>query len=721
MENNFLLPIEEYKQSLSPLTHWLEQTAFYASRMTRKPYDRCFNHLKTKLQSGELHFEDPNVVFFERAENGDRSKNMVPLSQYVKATLSNNEIIAPTFTTYLNPEIRSSRIVDLLDENVILRSKHKKLSQKFESVGNTSLYRYNDRLQDAFKRQNNSVSGGFVAEGSVINNKSAHSTLTSTTRYISSLSNASNERLIEGNRQYYSAQIALNNLISIASTTDYEETTKAMEAFDLHYPDIEETLECVYRSTDLYMVRDKKEIALLAEFIAVMTPVERAAFVYTGDLYHLRKHNETFVRTLISELATTGNETPVEDPIGRIRKTDEQFVNYAHQANLSMLRGKGKDYSLLSEKEQYILANTCINIEQVVSKYKQLFKAFFLTRNSPCTIATVPSMIRRTVVLSDTDSTMFSVDNWVNWYFGRLDFSDRGFAIAGAVMFIATQSVAHILALFSANMNVSKKRLFTLAMKPEYVFPVFCQTSVAKHYYTAIAVKEGNVYPKIKMEIKGVHMKDSTVPTNIIKSAAETMESIITTIMRGEKVRLQEVIYKTIAIEQDIIQSINKGEGRYLRRFKIKEASAYKNEAMKSPYQYYDLWEKVFADKYGHAPNPPYNAVRLPLELPNRTALAEWLASIEDRELAERLKTWFVTNEKVNITSFPAPVENCKSHGIPKELQMIVNSRKMALTLTNSYRNILESLGYFTKTDYLVSEEATCVLTNATSSGVIQV
>lgn len=703
-ENNFLLPAEEYQRAISPVKDWIKQTALYASKMTGKPLDACVKHLEAKLKAKAIPFNNPQVIHFERAENGDREKTTSSLATYIRNVISNNEVLAPTFTSYLHPDIKRSVIVDFLDLNVAQRKKYKKTSQKHESEGNVVLYKYYDQLQDSAKRQNNSVSGGFVAEGSVINNKSAHSTLTSTTRSISSLSNASNERLIEGNRHYFTPQIALNNLISIVVEMDFVAIDLALRQFGLHAPTSEETIDCVKRSTDLYW-HDSKQIEVMRSFVEKLSPVERAAIVYTGDLYHLRIYNDAFLRGFITDFARRGSTTPVEDPIAKIWKIDEQIVNYAHQINITMLAGKGKDYDKLTQDEQFILVNTCNNIVQTIEKYKVFLKAFFLTKNSPCTIATIPSMIRRSVVLSDTDSTMFACDNWVEWYFGKLEFTDDGFAVAGAIMFMATQSISHILALFSANMNVERKRLHTLAMKPEYVFPVFAQTSVAKHYYTAMLVKEGNVYKDIKMEIKGVHMKDSTVPTNIITGAAKEMEAIIRQVMRGELVSLEEKVQATATLERSILESLYKGETTYLRRFKIKEAAAYKLGAENSPYQYYSLWEQAFSSTYGKAPLPPYNAVRIPLDLPNRTAVKEWFEKIPNREVAEGIIKWFTDNQKQTLTSFPIPTDHCASNGVPEELKMVMDSRKIVLTLTKSYRNMLESLGYFSKKDFLVCEQ----------------
>lgn len=116
------------------------------------------------------------------------------------------------------------------------------------------------------------------------------------------------------------------------------------------------------------------------------------------------------------------------------------------------------------------------------------------------------------------------------------------------------------------------------------------------------------------------------------------------------------------------------------------------------------LWEQAFAPVYGAAPLPPYGAVRIPLKLKNKTAVKEWIDTMPNRQVAENVQKWFVENNKTTIQSFPIPVDYCNSHGVPPELAMIMNVQKIVLNLTKSYRNILESLGYFAKAGFLVSE-----------------
>ena len=709
--NPFLLEPDAYQRELSPLQEWIRQTAWYAAKRLNKPFEQCLAHLQQKIKSQQLRLQDPQVAFFHREDNGDRHYRKAPLSRYLGHITQNKLILAATGTSYLPPEVKASPIVGYLDINVIARSRFKKLSQKYEFEGDKVKYRYYHNAQDNRKRANNSVSGGFVAGGSVIKNTSAHSTLTSTTRSIASLSNASNERLIAGNRHYFTADIVLNNIVSIASKTDYATLEAALTLYGLVYPTVEQTMACITFSTDLYF-RDHRKIEEIRQLVSTLTDLERAAFVYTGDLYHLRQLNEDFMCDFITRLSRKGDMQPVSDPRKAIYAFDEQIINYAHQINLSMLRGKGKDYAKLTDDEMAILYNTCQNIISTVEHYKLFLQAFFLTRNHPPTVATIQNMVRRTVVLSDTDSTMFSVDEWVHWYFKDLVFNDASYAVGGAIMYMATQSIAHILACFSANMGVERKRLFSLAMKPEYVFPVFAQTSVAKHYYTAMIVKEGAVYKDIKMEIKGVHMKDSTVPNNITSASAAEMERIIRAIMAGERLSLQEILNKTIAMEQDILTSIHRGETKYLKRIRIKERTAYKNggklevgEYDRTNFRYFTLWDMVFAPTYGTIPPPPYSAVTIPINLPNQTAVKAWLAGLQDQSFAQRFKLWMDQHGITTIGQLMLPIEHCQNNGVPSELHGVLDSNRIALALTRSFRNVVESHGFFTKPDTLLCHQ----------------
>lgn len=703
-ENVFLKPLEFYQRRINPLAQYVEQSSFYLSKMSGKPVEECksfvVNGIKSKAFEGQ---RDPIVNYFERDENLDRSKQQIRLSQYIQEVVKNNEILVPTFTTYVPPTVRKSLLVGFVDNNVVLRSKAKKAAFKAEAEKRTDDFIMLNNEQTNRKLYNNSMSGAFAAGGSVVNNPTGHNTLTSVIRTVSSMGNSSNEKVIMGNRHYRNADVTLNNIIAITSSLDLQEFSAVMNKYNLLYPSVEQTLSCIRYSTDFYW-KDPRAFQKIEDFVRVLTPLERAGFVYSGDFYHVRLLNDTFTRHFLAQLSRKVIGQPVENPTKRIHQFDEQIVNYAHQVCMKEMRGMGKDYEKLPIQDLYTLIATCQNIEDTVINHKDFITSIFLTATVPGSTAYIPSMIRRSVVLSDTDSTMFSIDDWVIWYRGRLVFDDEAYALAGSVMFIATQCIQHCLAIYSANMGVERSKLLALAMKPEFVFPLHCQTSVAKHYFASISVKEGNVYPKHKSEIKGVYMKNSAAPKELIKDSQAKMVDIMEKIHAGGMISMTAELKRVADIERKIKESLLNGKVEYYKRSKIKSPEAYARTEEQSPYLYHILWESVFAPKYSSAGVPTYDVIKIPLTTENPTTLKNWVASIKDRELAERLNTFLVKYNKRALGTMYVSSQYVKSYGIPDEIKPVINIKKVALDLTMTDRMILETLGQFTKVGWLVSE-----------------
>jgi len=704
-DNIFLKDNDFYKRDINPLKQYTEQSAFYLSKMTNKSIDECSEFIISGIKSHTLpNIKDPDVTFYERNDNGDKHKTECKLSNYISSVIKNDEILVPTFTTYLSSKVKESLLVEFVDHNAKVRSIAKKEAFKAKADNNIDLFIMKNNEQNNRKLYNNSMSGAFATKGCALYNPTAHSTLTSMTRTESSLGNASNEKIIAGNRHYKDPETTLNNIISIASSINRKELLEVMTKYNLHYPSSDEVIECIKYSTDLYW-KDEKAFIDIREFIEKLDNLELAGFMYISDLYHIRKYNSDVVRDFLRRLSSKTHDVTLLDPLNVIKTTDEQIVNFVHQICMSETKGIGKKYNELDNDKLITVASTCQNVTNTISMYKDFINAFFLTSNVPASTAYIPSMLRRSVVLSDTDSTMFSVDEFIIWYFGDLVFSDEAYAVASSLMFLATQCIAHVLAIFSANLNVARHKLFHIAMKPEFTFPVFIQTSVAKHYYTCILVKEGNVYKDIEMEIKGVHMKNSAAPKILIDNAHEKMKAILTSIMNNEKISLIKELNEVSTIEKHITNSLLNGNVEYFKKSKIKNSEAYTRAEENSPYVYHLLWEKVFSPKYGKIEPPPYDVIKIPTTVINVTKLKEWFSMITDKELSTRLSEYLLVLGKTELPTIYIPIQYVKSFGVPDEIKCIVNIKKIVLELTMVNRMILESLGYFSKTELLISEQ----------------
>ena len=184
-KNIFIKPPEFYKRKIDPINQYINLSSSYLSKMTGDDIEKCKSFIKTQITN----IKDPTVKYYSREENGDTSIQLTKLSGYINDIITNGDILAPTGTIYIHPTIKESVIVSFMDENVRLRSVAKKLAQKAEGVDDDTFIFANNE-QNNRKTFNNSFSGIFGNEGSVFYNQTGHSTLTSTTRLVSSFANA---------------------------------------------------------------------------------------------------------------------------------------------------------------------------------------------------------------------------------------------------------------------------------------------------------------------------------------------------------------------------------------------------------------------------------------------------------------------------------------------------------------------------------------------------
>jgi hypothetical protein len=248
-------------------------------------------------------------------------------------------------------------------------------------------------------------------------------------------------------------------------------------------------------------------------------------------------------------------------------------------------------------------------------------------------------------------------------------------------------------------MGVDKKKLFQIAMKPEFVFPVFAQTPVSKHYFTFKTIQEGNVYKKPDFEIKGVHLKNSASPVEVIKDATGLMEKLLLDIYAGKKIRLAEVIKHIADLEKTIIKSLLTGEVTYYKRSKVKSKESYSQDEDQSNFKWHKFWQLVFQPTYGEIPLPPYSVLKVPTTVTNITGYKEWLDKIDNDSFKQALMGWMASRNKVDLPTLYIPMDYVLARGMPKEALAVLDAEKIVLDLTSTYRLILGSLGFYGKTN----------------------
>ena len=700
MPSVFTLSPEEYKRDLSIIPTAISDSAYFIHKQTGRSMEECLEFVNRQTSpEGKFPLKDPEVLALSKEKPGTRTAITMPFSKYIQDAVDRKDMISPTMATYVSPDVHESLLSQYIFGNIAARAKDKKEGIEAGMMGDKTTAAFKEIQQTSRKIKNNALSGAHASQSTPLYNKSSHSTLTSTCRTITSAGNGCNEKFIMGNRHYWAPDMTMANIVSICRNTDMVVLKQAMEEFNIHYPTVDEAMECITYSTKLYW-RNEKATAEIRSLIAGLDPVERAAVVYVSDLFHLAKHNPTLVRNMLVELSTK-QHYEVADPDGVIKAMDDDLKCCVSLLCTKELLGKTIKMCKETDPEGYkTIAATADNVVKVLARYSLLIRALWVTGNIPPSLAVIPNIVRRTAIVSDTDSTIFTVQYWTEWVVGKLDFSEESKGIATVVVYLSSQLVTHVLAMLSANMGIVPRYIHKLAMKNEYFFDIFSLTSRAKHYWAYQSAKEGNVFKKKKLEKKGVELRDSNVPPEVMAELDKTICFIMDSIIKTGTVSILEVFAIISRIENNIKDSVLAGRYDYLTTGQIKSIDSYKNPN-NATYQHYSMWEEVFAEKYGHTEPPTYSCVKASLAINNPTELKEWIANMEDRVIADRMTAWLKKNNKTGITMLLLPESVVASSGIPKEVISGMDIRRLVFSVTRSFYLLLESLGIFMIDDNL--------------------
>lgn len=695
-DNPFVLPKDAYKRDIDPIRHAVDQYAFYLAKQTGQSYEDARRFVVEQFKKGgRFEFQDPEVKYLKRGENGDRTQETTTLRRYIYDSINEQELIAPTFTTYLPHHVKESYLVPYITNNVKARSAAKKQKFEYEQDGNVVMMDIKDNEQATRKIKNNSISGAHLSPSTPLFNKTSHSTLTSNCRTTSGYGNANNEKLLSGNRHYWCAELVRSNLTSIVQRNDYGLIEQVMQRYGLVYPSVDDVMDCIEYSTRLYW-RDATAIEDIRRYVNCLTALERAAFVYVGDLYHIRKHNPEFIRTFLMQLSARQSGELIENHMPILKSLPEDNINLA--AQLCPDDCKGKKQKDLDPRAAGNLIATARHVGAAMQQYADFIEAFLRTEHVPASLAKFPDSIRRSALTSDTDSTIFTVQEWVLWAHGRYGFTDDCMATAAAVVYISSQNIIHVLARMSANFGIPTARIHQVGMKNEFKFDVFVPTQVAKHYFALISCQEGNLFEKYKEEIKGVHLRSSNVARDLIEDAKRLMREVMDTIMREEKIKIVPILKHIADKEREITAAIYAANTRFFKRAQVKDVESYTKREQEPTWQGYLMWRDVFAPKYGDIAPPPYTALRLSSDIDSKGDMELYLDELEDLELVARMREFMARHNRKYIGTFYLPDVIASSNRIPEELIKTVGHRSIIRDGMKAHYLVLECLGIYFET-----------------------
>jgi hypothetical protein len=704
----FVKPLDQYQRQTDMVPAYHRAMATFLHKTTGQPLERCYNFVVRETgPRGSMPMRDPTAMVLVRQPNGDRKMEITSMQNFLETIKVEQEVLSPSMTAYVSADKDESILGMYIGDNLKKRSiakhamfdagnaaqvaeKNGDLMLALDKLSERSIY---EGLQTSIKINNNSLSGAHVSEHTILFNKTAHSSLTSGCRAAASVGNINNEKFIMGSRHYWSPDAVMANILAICQSADMKALEEVMVNRMIYWPTVDDTMGVIDYSTRLYW-RNGESMLRIRELVEGLSPIERAAFVYIGDLYHLAMFNDQLVRDFITKLAIKPS-TPHAEPDPVMAKADGDMKAFISVVCAEELDGeKISNIKKVNANSYGLVAAMTQQAMDTVHEYQDMVRALWVTDVMPSDVAYAPSIIRRCAITSDTDSTIFTVQHWTQWYRGQLDFTQTSMAVAASIVYLASQTVRHLLAQVSANEGMARRHLDTIQMKNEYMFPIYFLTGRAKHYFAYISAQEGNVFKKFGVEIKGVALRNSALPANIMKRAKDMMTGIMDEVMAGRKISYAKMVQYVGDVERSIADSVDAGSYEYFQSTSIKSSESYKN-ADSSNYVHYGLWQEVFAPKYGNTEAPPYVAVKVAVDAENPTKLRAWLAKIEDVALRDRLKAWLDKYNRTNMTMILLPQSVLTTTGIPKEIIQGIDKKNLIGGLTESFYLILESLGLF--------------------------
>lgn len=694
MDNPFYLDKDEYVRDYDVIGNAVTNIATYIHhRLPQFSRDVITEFVKKKIKN-DVKLISPKMKVLRRQPRGDRHRAQIDFINYLKWVEKNKHGMTPNMVCYANPDLERSYLSDFIEEKLKSRSVKKKLAAKYKALKDDVQSTFYNLGQNNDKIAINSLSGALSVPYNFIYLGSGHSGLTSTCRAVTSYANAINEKLLAGSRHYFNPEVTKEDLAFLARKVNLDRLAVVMEKYKMHIPTPDEVFEHVLRSTRRYWSGEEEQN--IYKQIQGMTGIERAAVLYVGDLYALAEYDDITLRQIYMKLLRKVDSLPTIEEADMVTESaDADQVALTGLLCIDFMKGipakdiKEKDPDLY---RQY--AARLKNVSETFIEYRDFIKAFWSMDFLPGQIHSITTINRQAVAASDTDSDIFSSMYQIEWFCGDIGNRYEHVACTAVTTYLSSQIIAHSLGILCANMGVEEQKLFRLTMKNEFYFPIMLVTTRTKHYMALIAAKEGFVYDKNEVEVKGVALRGSKIAKAIAKDSEETFTQLLEfTINNIGGMNPYQVMAVPAYIEHRIIPALEAGEVWPLNAARVNKKEGYKNPERADYFQYM-AWNAIFGEKYGYVELLPSAFVKVPVTLKSRKVIDQWIQTLEP-DMAKRATEFYNHYEKKKVTNFFVPIELLPNGRIPKEIVDVIDVRRHIAQTMQRFYMMMEGYGLF--------------------------
>ena len=296
-------------------------------------------------------------------------------------------------------------------------------------------------------------------------------------------------------------------------------------------------------------------------------------------------------------------------------------------------------------------------------------------------------MFRDAVILSDTDSIIFTTREWVQWYLKSTQMTPLAFSTNALVVYWLSKATANIVYHLSVNIGAVGADAKRMNMKNEFMMPVEILTTLKKHYASILKIQEGVFYGTPRLDIKGVNLRGSNFSKDTLNYTTWFIQALIDEVYNKGEISLSDFIVYVLRFERMILDSLRNGQTRFLTVDPIKNEDEYKS-VDQSIYFNYLFWEEVFGDKYGNIAIPTKCFI-LPL-VGVKSGMYQFYLETEHPDIAKRLAKFISKYPKKELSRIPI---NPLTNQIPEELKKVADYKYVIYANTKPLYLILSSFG----------------------------
>lgn len=634
------------------------------------------NIVRTQYESRELKYlKSPSCCNIE-VKSGD----LLEITNEM-----NEDIISPYGVTYVQVAERKAVFSDFIEDKQGERKVVKKDMFLADAAGDTNTVKMKDLKQRNIKIDINVLSGVML---STVTFRSAinYNAITATSRFSIMTAYATVELAMSSNYYFHSEDRAINWIINLLRIMPSEDVlSQCLADYNIAIPSVEKVFEAYQEQVNNYSTLCKG--IELQKILSSLSPLE-LAFVYYGvNIKRIFQDNEYF-RHFFGTMLDLSKVPLYEGEIPKLARPKDGIIHtfavIMHSSDIGKLTMEHIDEHdpIIARK----LYSTYLYLEEQLKSLESLFDTLVLLPICPTDITVHKNMIRRTVLLSDTDSILFTNVAWIKWYFSDIAITEASKNFNAAIVTIISKFLEHVFGYMSACMNIGVDQIKTIAIKNEFMYDLFLRTPISKHYAGYVSYREGVHQNPYKFDLKGKNFRGSDLCKETTTYAKWLIRYIFDNFLKTYTLDAEDMITKVIIFEQRIKQSIAHGEVTFLTQKPIQLKQNYAKPES-SNYLYYELWTEVFSEKYGEL-NLPQKTKELPIY---RITLKDHhhLHHIKaiDKDIYDKFIDFIKKYPKKEFLRVLIPMDG----GIPEELKAIANYRKVCSLNCYSLNLILKS------------------------------